>query len=264
MHIDWLPHTAQLQQFGWNGRLGLCHCPGGEHGRPEYQRALDKDLGFLANVGCDLLLSLVEERELAGLVLGSAGFFRTVERNGIASLWWPIARRSVPCWPPKHKLLPQVLEALQRQQRVVIHGMAGRERAGTLAVMLLMRAGMSADDALAMVRRCRPRSVNAQQETFVHKAAFLTDKKPSTIPWDVSNCPRGVADKQAWSSACEERFRLLSSYHGYAPNAHLTCPKCHFAHVFRTSNFSMRSSDDVTNYCKCSNPHCEHTWTEIS
>ncbi len=86
----------------------------------------------------------------------------------------------------------------------------------------------------------------------------------SDTPWHRKNCPRGVKDKQGWSVQAEQWYHQLDDKTGYTIRTHMKCPACRFRFIFRTSNYSMSSTADVTNFGICCNPACRHRWEEYS
>mmetsp|Transcript_4412 Transcript_4412/g.8871 ORF Transcript_4412/g.8871 Transcript_4412/m.8871 type:complete len:142 (+) Transcript_4412:46-471(+) len=73
----------------------------------------------------------------------------------------------------------------------------------------------------------------------------------------------GGAEVEAWSAQCKARCQEVESP-DMSLRTHISCPKCRFKFIYRTSNYSLRSSSDVVNYGACANPLCKHKWEEWS
>jgi hypothetical protein len=91
-------------------------------------------------------------------------------------------------------------------------------------------------------------------------------RNDDTPPWHPDNAPPGETDPEVWSRRCQSWCTSLpaapSHSSDYTLRTHLKCPRCGFGFIYRTSNFSLRSSSDVTNYGICANPSCAHRWIE--
>lgn len=162
-----------------HGRLGITFAPGKKTSSSfgnDWDRDLDADLARLAgHYGVDVLVSLVEDHELT--LLGIPTLVSAAEARGIAVLRLPIPDGGT----PDVNLASQVVEAavsLARSGRhVVFHCRGGLGRAGTLAACALVQVGMTADQAIAEVRRARPGAIeNATQERFVQLRATVRSR----------------------------------------------------------------------------------------
>lgn len=89
----------------------------------------------------------------------------------------------------------------------------------------------------------------------------MTDEEK---PWHPSHCPE-AEDPAEWSLRCRawcEAIQTDDKYKRYSIRTHLHCERCGFSFLYRTTNYSMRSSADVKNFGVCANPCCKHEWSE--
>ena len=176
LRIDWL-EQAQLGD-ALPGRLGLTILPGKRGisfrypGRV-YRRDLDEDLGMLRAAGVRTLVLLVEDGELSRW-----SDPRIVERGtaaGVAVLRHPMPDGQPPAsLEEMERILAEVHDG-RREANVAVACMGGVGRTGTVAACALVQAGLSTEDAIAVVRAVRhPSAVEtAAQERFVRAfAAF--------------------------------------------------------------------------------------------
>lgn len=170
LRVDWIEADALAD--GRPGRLGLTFLPG-KHGPSfrypgrVYRRDLDADLATLRAAGVGTLLLLVEDQELVRW-----GDPDIVERASVAGV--AVVRRPLPdgTAPASAQVMDEWLDTLaaaRDRSDVAVACMGGVGRTGTVAACALVRAGVSADDAIARVRAVRhPTAVEtAEQEAFV-------------------------------------------------------------------------------------------------
>lgn len=150
--------AVALGRFYWviEGALAGCSRPGAVHPRPDVAGgALEEDLRWLRERGIGALLSLTEEP----LEPGAA------ERAGIAAL-----HLAVPDFhPPTADQMNEALRFLDAQRgagrAVAVHCLAGQGRTGTVLAAYLIRGGIDADAAVAMVRRACPGAIESAAQT---------------------------------------------------------------------------------------------------
>lgn len=147
-------------------------CPG-KQGDSQYGSAWNRDLAIDLEVirtwGASVLVTAMESEEMQRVGVGQLGSAATQAR-----LQWihlPMTDGAVPderldrIWPIA---APTILKVLSDGGRVVIHCRGGLGRTGMVASMLLIELGKSPRDALDIVRRTRPGTVETEdQEAFV-------------------------------------------------------------------------------------------------
>ena len=148
--------------------LGMSHCPGrrgiDSTGRT-WARALHADLQTIQAWGASAVLSLVEPHEFARL--GVPDFAQAIARTPLQ--WWPVPitdmatpdGATLAAWRAQG---PALLQALNSGQRVLVHCAAGLGRTGMLVAKLLVVHGVSADEAIAQVRRARPGTIETEAQ----------------------------------------------------------------------------------------------------
>lgn len=138
-------------EFTWivPGELAVMPAPGSD-------RSLDQDAAFLEQQGIQILVSLTEEAPDA----------RTLSSHSIEQRHIPIEDFAPPTMHQMNQFTTLVEDAVENGQPVGVHCTAGLGRSGTMAAAYLVAKGYPADEALRMVRRIRPGSIenNAQEE----------------------------------------------------------------------------------------------------
>lgn len=145
------------------GKLGMTILPG----RRDMPRDLERDLGSMKKAGVDAVVCLVPDEELHEY--GVPDLLRRYGEQGIESYHLPILDQKA-CAPEQmDAALDWVGERLVSGAHVVVHCAGGLGRSGMAVACYLRRRGLSADEALAEVRRARgPRAVESEiQERFV-------------------------------------------------------------------------------------------------
>jgi ADP-ribosyl-[dinitrogen reductase] hydrolase len=156
------------------GSVGLCCCPGYRLLPRFVQPSLsdfEGDLDAIAEFGAASLVTLMEADELRLVGIDPDRLRREISRRGLTWLHAPIRNLDVPGvpWEMLWNELGQGLSAeLARGGRFAMHCYAGLGRTGTVAARLLVDTGIEPDDAIALVRRVRPGSIETwQQECYV-------------------------------------------------------------------------------------------------
>ncbi|MBK8251084.1 MAG: cyclin-dependent kinase inhibitor 3 family protein [Polyangiaceae bacterium] len=163
MDIDYLPGDPTKLP----GAIGVMSAPGRE-------RELAADLDELAERhGCVVLVSLVSDHELGLLRIADLPE-RSAER-GIRVIRFPFGDFSTAdSIEEVMSLTTEIIRVARRGGMVAIHCWAGLGRAGLVAACCLVARGLSSSDAVAAVRRCRPRAIeNSDQEEFIDQFAVM-------------------------------------------------------------------------------------------
>lgn len=163
MDINYLPFDLTKLP----GAIGLMSAPGRE-------RELAADLDRLVEThGCVLLVSLVSDHELGLLRIVDLPE-RSAER-GIRLLRFPFGDFSTPDSVEEvMELAAEIIRVAGRGGMVAIHCWAGLGRTGLVAACCLVACGLSSTEAVAAVRRCRPRAIeNSDQEEFIGQLAAV-------------------------------------------------------------------------------------------
>lgn len=157
------------------GKLGLTIAPG-KSGPSKtahvWQRDLDADLDRIAkHYGGDVLVPLIEDHELKMLQIEA--LIPKAKAHGLEVDHFPIKDLGAPALAPTQVLAKKLAADLKAGKDVVIHCRGGNGRTGTIAVCAMIELGMSASQALKLVRSVRPNAVETSvQEKFVHDYAF--------------------------------------------------------------------------------------------
>lgn len=141
------------------GRLWLC----GKHAiAPDPLAVLDK-------VGADGVVCLVQRFEIEDRYPSYASW---LEESPCAT-WFPIADLDFEPVDAEVRLLDPVVRDVRDGRSIVVHCAAGIGRAGTLAVAICLKLGMSLEESLDHVRRHRPGAGPevGSQLAFVHQIA---------------------------------------------------------------------------------------------
>jgi len=138
------------------GRLWLC----GKHAVAPDPEAL------LERLGATTIVALNEVHELDDRYPDYVVWLRASTN----AVWHPVPDLHAPPLDEALVLVDELRRRLQSGEHVVLHCGAGIGRAGTIAAALLMRAGLSHDEALARVASSRPMAgpeAGAQRDLLV-------------------------------------------------------------------------------------------------
>jgi len=154
------------------GVIGVTLCPG-KRGASVFGQAWARDLATdvaaITDWGATAVVTLIEEDEF--VLLGVEALPQALRAAGIEWHHLPIEDVSVPdqrferAWPV---VWPQLLGRLTGGERVMVHCRGGLGRAGTVAALMLIECGESAEVAIKRVRTARPGAIEtAEQERWV-------------------------------------------------------------------------------------------------
>ena len=128
------------------GRLWLC----GKHAIAPDPEAAMATAGAATTVVC-----LTEAHELEDRYPEYVTWLRAGAHDGRA-IWFPIHDLHAPAPASALEVVDDLADRLRAGESVLVHCGAGIGRAGTLAVCVLMRLGLTRDEALASVAAHRP------------------------------------------------------------------------------------------------------------
>jgi len=173
-----IPYTLDALPVG-AGQIGLCCCPGHrltpQFVRPSLQD-FEADLDAIAAYGAQRLVTLMQPDELVYIGIDPKRLEREARARGVEWLHLPIRNLRVPGQDWETTWLTagaQLRAALAGGGRFAMHCYAGLGRTGTVAARLLVEHGMRPEEAIALVRRIRPGSIETvEQESYVRAARW--------------------------------------------------------------------------------------------
>lgn len=137
--------------------------------RPGKKRDLKEDLAFLQEAGIDVLISLTEDPIPPEIL----------EEFGMTGLHLPVKDFTPPTFNQIEHFLHTVEQTQERGQAIGVHCTAGKGRTGTMMATYFVQQGLSAEDAIAEIRRLRPGSVETtDQEKRVAEFARINTPNP--------------------------------------------------------------------------------------
>ena len=176
---------AAVPTLPGHGLVGVTFCPGKQQpsaATGAWVRDLALDVGAIADWGAAAVLTLVEDHELAALKV--KGLRQAVEAAHMDWVHAPIADVSTPkdAFETAWVVIGEGLrDRLRAGFNVVVHCKGGLGRAGMIAARLLVELGISAEEAIARVRRARPGAIETKaQEAHVRREWKVSERQPST------------------------------------------------------------------------------------
>jgi atypical dual specificity phosphatase len=136
---------AQPYSFSWIEKPQLAAL-----GRPDSV----EDLEWLRRQGIDLLVSLTEDPPNN----------RWVNDAGLLLVHVPVTDMEAPTQSQLQRCVSSILKAHDGNRGVAVHCGAGLGRTGAVLAAYFVTKGLSADDAIARVRRLRPGSVETEEQ----------------------------------------------------------------------------------------------------
>lgn len=142
---------------------------------PGYGSDRHEDFREIKQAGVSKIFSLQEEQELLYLSNGTENIENrreSLSALGIEMVHSPIRDFGVPSIEQAEELTKMILSDVTEGKNVLIHCLGGLGRTGTIAACVLVRTGISPDDAVAKVRSVRPDTLeNDAQVGFVREFA---------------------------------------------------------------------------------------------
>lgn len=177
MNVTHDPHSKidTIRIPGVEGQLGITSCPGmrDEFLFDLYSETLFDDLQTLRAWGAAVVITLLEESELN--VLGVRELGKQVVALNMIWLHLPIRNAHLPdqrFFTKWEIIAPSLCSLLQQGQNVVVHCKEGLGRAGLVAVTIMAELGVSVAEAVRIVRKARPGSLNLSlHEQYCHTLA---------------------------------------------------------------------------------------------
>ncbi len=165
LHIDFLRSPI-------GGEIGLTHCPGrstvDRKGR-QWRRDVSTDLHAISAANVKTVITFLDSDELSQL--GAGDLPQLIKNHPIQWIQFPIvdfgvpSEQSIATWRETIALL---LDQLRRNDRLLLHCAAGLGRSGMMAATLLKSCGLTADQAVQLIRSSRPGTVETrEQEKFI-------------------------------------------------------------------------------------------------
>jgi len=147
---------------GIEGMIGITSCPGmrDDFIFDLYSDSLVDNLQAIRAWGAAVVVTLLEENELHALGVRDLG--KHVVTLNMIWLHLPVRNMGIPDERFEEKwreVLPCLRDLLHEGQRIIIHCKEGIGRAGLVTARLLMDLGVTAVEAIRLVRKARPGSL---------------------------------------------------------------------------------------------------------
>lgn len=158
------------------GAVGMTFLPGkrylGYYSGPHW-RDLDSDAASLKAQSIDLLLLLVEDKELRRCRASAVG--DVLPAHGVVLQRFPLVDLEVPLDGAVYRrLIVSLLERVRAGEKLAIACRGGLDRAGMTSACLLREAGLPADDAIARVHQARRHTL-----TLPNQLRYVRDWPPT-------------------------------------------------------------------------------------
>ncbi len=155
---------------GTDGSVGITFLPGKRYigyYTGAHWRDLDADSARLRALGTDVLLLLVEDRELERC--RATGIGAVLAAHDVDLVRFPIRDPLVPSDGPAFRAtIASLLDRVRGGQSLAIACRGGLDRSGMTAACLLREAGLDSNEAIARVQRARPGALTLpEQQAYV-------------------------------------------------------------------------------------------------
>ncbi|PID49108.1 MAG: hypothetical protein CR991_08460 [Proteobacteria bacterium] len=169
------PSIYEIKQVDL-GRLFIMPCPDGD--------SLQADLSYYRTLGIRKVVSLLEVREAENC--GVAQEEQLCQTLGLEFMQYPIRDRRAPTDQRSFKkIVTQLYSELRSGKNIAIHCYAGIGRTGVLSACLLIKDGMTPQEAVELLSQKRGCDMPQTQEQY----DFLIDYEPNTgSDSDTSKC----------------------------------------------------------------------------
>lgn len=156
-----------------DGVIGITACPGmkDESGCLDlYEESLLQDLTTIRKWGAVAVVTLLDGLELR--ILGVSDLSNTAEWLNLLWFHLPVDSKGIP--GQNFELLwssvgPQLRQLLREGKKIIIHCKEGISRSTIIAVRLLIELGTPVEQAIKMVQKVRPESLQLySQEKYCH------------------------------------------------------------------------------------------------
>ena len=162
-----------VQPKDFKGKIFLTCFPGRKGTEVTYKESIfSEDLNNFNNLGCNTILSLVEDLEFEKLC-DKKNFVRSIYAKNLKWMHMPIEDLKAPDrqfnkkWETTKVLLKN---DLMEGKNIAIHCMGGKGRSGTIAAILLIEFGHDNIEAIKIVREKRKGAIETkEQEEFILK-----------------------------------------------------------------------------------------------
>jgi len=152
--INWI----DKEHIDIKGRIGLGRAPG--YGSDRFE-----DFRSIKEQGVSKIYCLQEEDELQ--YLGGETIAQreeSLKEFGIEFFHSPIGDFRVPTQEQAHELTEMILRDVNEGKSILIHCMGGLGRSGTIAACSLVHYGIKPDEAIKIVRKIRPGTLETDEQ----------------------------------------------------------------------------------------------------
>lgn len=131
--------------------------------RPNGGRMLENEIVSLKEAGVDVIVSMLEKKEISSLGLENEKFY--CKKNLITYLNFPITDHGLPeSFEDVYKFVRKLSAYYEVNKKIAFHCFAGIGRSSLIACCLLVLKGMSVDEAFLQISNARGYRVPDTQE----------------------------------------------------------------------------------------------------